>query len=634
MLLAPLIALAIVLGPLAWRAWRTGSVKIRLSLAVLAVTWAWACDDVSRPSVVVTPAEAPTDRPIEVPIEGFVTSDTCQACHPAEYGSWRSSYHRTMTQEVGPDTVLAPFDDVELQLYDQTFRLERRGDEYWVELDDPAWEGEGPAPRVWRQIVLSTGSHTFQAYWYATGKSRKLGLFLMCYRIDAARWMPVDAAFVIPPEVEFETDKGRWNRDCQRCHTTQTQPRIRGPEDIDTHLAEFSIACEVCHGPADEHVASNRDPKRRYAMHLGAEVDPTIVNPATLGPKRTSMVCGQCHGITTHKNDKLARDWKETGYAFRAGENLKESRRLVTEGDVYFWPDGMVRVSGREYSALIQSPCYNHGDKERIMTCLSCHQLHRDEDDPRPTMEWANDQLALGMDGDQACLQCHADFASPERVAEHTHHRPGALGSACYDCHMPHTTWGLLKGIRSHEVSSPSVAETLDFGRPNACNLCHLDRTLAWTGEHLESWYGIETPELEPDQESVAASLLWLITGDAGQRALASWHLGWEPAKRASGSAWMAPYLGLLLEDPYAGVRFRAYASLRELEGFEDFEFDFLADEEARAAAHAAVLERWGSVAQTAARPTLLLDENGQRDAETFERLRALRDDRPVILAE
>ena len=36
----------------------------------------------------------------------------------------------------------------------------------------------------------------------------------------------------------------------------------------------------------------------------------------------------------------------------------------------------------------------------------------------------------------------------------------------------------------------------LETGRPNACNLCHLDRTLAWTAKHLEGWYGFAPPEL------------------------------------------------------------------------------------------------------------------------------------------
>src|SRR5438045_2970710 len=30
--------------------------------------------------------------------EEFVSSDTCQSCHPSQYGSWHQSFHRTMTQ--------------------------------------------------------------------------------------------------------------------------------------------------------------------------------------------------------------------------------------------------------------------------------------------------------------------------------------------------------------------------------------------------------------------------------------------------------------------------------------------------------------------------------------------------------
>src|SRR6185503_12558654 len=29
---------------------------------------------------------------------GYVRSDTCRSCHPAEYASWRQTFHRTMTQ--------------------------------------------------------------------------------------------------------------------------------------------------------------------------------------------------------------------------------------------------------------------------------------------------------------------------------------------------------------------------------------------------------------------------------------------------------------------------------------------------------------------------------------------------------
>jgi len=54
---------------------------------------------------------------------------------------------------------------------------------------------------------------------------------------------------------------------------------------------------------------------------------------------------------------------------------------------------------------------------------------------------------------------------------------------------MPHTSYGLLKGIRSHQINSPTVKASLATGRPNACNLCHLDKTLAWSGQKLNEWY-------------------------------------------------------------------------------------------------------------------------------------------------
>src|SRR5205814_10303265 len=118
-------------------------------------------------------------------------------------------------------------------------------------------------------------------------------------------------------------------------------------------------------------------------------------------------------------------------------------------------------------------------------------------------------------------------------------------------CHMPHTTYGLLKALRSHQISVPSVAVTLDTGRPNACNLCHLDKTLQWTAARLQQWYGTPPPRLSDEQQTIAASLPWMLKRDAGQRALTAWSMGWAPARQASGQSWMPPYLGLLLDDPY-----------------------------------------------------------------------------------
>ena len=42
-------------------------------------------------------------RPIQVAEEGYVSSETCRACHPAQYASWHTSFHRSMTQVATAD---------------------------------------------------------------------------------------------------------------------------------------------------------------------------------------------------------------------------------------------------------------------------------------------------------------------------------------------------------------------------------------------------------------------------------------------------------------------------------------------------------------------------------------------------
>src|SRR5207244_3918886 len=68
-----------------------------------------------------------------------------------------------------------------------------------------------------------------------------------------------------------------------------------------------------------------------------------------------------------------------------------------------FWSDGMSRATGREFSVMMESPCYKRGE----MSCLSCHEMHQKQGDPRKRKEWAAGQLKRGMDGNRACVQCH-----------------------------------------------------------------------------------------------------------------------------------------------------------------------------------------------------------------------------------
>jgi len=199
---------------------------------------------------------------------------------------------------------------------------------------------------------------------------------------------------------------------------------------------------------------------------------------------------------------------------------------------------------------------------------------------------------------------------------------------------MPFTTYGLLKAIRSHQIDSPSVSKTLETGRPNACNLCHLDKTLEWTADALSKWFGTPAPSLSREHRRVSLAVLDALRGDAGQRALIAWSMGWQDAQRASGSDWMAPLLAQLLADRYAAVRYIAYRSLKRLPGFASFEFDFTAGPQQQERAREQALQLWRRSGRAGARAEVLIGTDGDSLGSEVQSWLRQRDDQEMFLAE
>lgn len=627
---------------------------------VLALTLGWALW-VRGPA----PVEALVEhRPIQIPNTAYTSSDTCRACHPGQYETWHTSYHRTMTQVATPQTVVANFNTTTVaDVHGRPMSLRVRGERFFAEFDDPDWDGQGEAaPRVEREVVMITGSHHQQIYWYATGRDRLLGQLPGAYLIAEQRWIPRRMAVLSPPTDPVFSESGHWNSTCIACHATQGKPEFDTPfgsrpldeQTIQTTATEFGISCEACHGPGEQHVRDNRNPLRRYGFHFGSAADTTTAQPAKLDPRKSSQVCGQCHGIWEFYDERGERHANSAGLPYRPGGELAETRfvaqptqnlesptmkMLVSSDEGFvrdsFWPDGKVRVSGREYNGLLESPCYkNATESSRTMSCFSCHTLHQTADDKRPPKQWANDQLSPSAQGNDACTQCHEPIKA--NLAAHTRHAPESTGSSCYNCHMPYTTYGLLKTMRSHTVSTPSVAESVEHGRPNACNLCHLDKSLQWTSDSLGKFYGTPAVALGEDEQRVAAAILWALRGDAGQRAIVAQAMGWEPAQRASGVNWMAPYLAQLLDDPYDAIRFIAGRSLKTLPAFSAFSYDFVSGPRTRREVQRQVMSVWDRGRQVGPRTDseLLVDGQGALRVDAVLRLIAARDNRRVFLRE
>ena len=594
-------------------------------------------NDASRAALLAsTPAQARL-KPVTAPNNAYTSSQTCRACHPSEYKSWHNSYHRTMTQLAKSGAILGKWHGTRLPLGQATLQLEheQKRDEFWVNT-----VGADGIKTDSQRVTMTTGSHHLQVYWTADANGNLQHPFPFGWLIADQKWVPVQDTFLRDPHLAAPDAK--WNNVCIKCHAVAGRPGIDArTRTVNTETAELGISCEACHRPAGAHIAHYQNPVNRYISHLGDKAVHAILNPAseTLDHRLSAQACGQCHSYQYTPNPL---DWLRNGPRFLPGNELNANTTVVhastfiangkqPEGHPHpggewlgdrFWPDGMVRVTGREYNGLLDTACFQRGK----MSCLSCHSMHGYLDN--------NDQLAPRMETNEACLKCHDDFR--DNLTAHTHHAADSTGSLCYNCHMPHTTYGLLSGIRSHQIDSPSVEAHLKTGRPNACNLCHLNQTLEWSSSHLTKWYDHRQPKLDNDDKSISAMLKMLLKGDAGQRAIAAWNMGWEPARKASGGNWQAPWLIRTMNDPYAAVRYIAHKALMADPAFAGTPFDYTAPLAKRATQIDAISERRADAELLGQAPhaQLLLDAQGKPLEDVADRLTRQRDNRPITLQE
>ena len=150
---------------------------------------------------------------------------------------------------------------------------------------------------------------------------------------------------------------------------------------------------------------------------------------------------------------------------------------------------------------------------------------------------------------------------------------------------MPYTVYGLLKGIRNHRIDSPHVTGRVGGnGRPNACNLCHLDRTLGWAARQARRVVQAARAE-RARRRDAGGDRRGSLSGDAVLRAIAAWHFGWDAAHKAAPATSAAvPYLVAALGDPYSAVRYVAGHALAKIDPAAQFDYLAPVDERRRAA--------------------------------------------------
>jgi hypothetical protein len=204
---------------------------------------------------------------------------------------------------------------------------------------------------------------------------------------------------------------------------------------------------------------------------------------------------------------------------------------------------------------------------------------------------------------------------------------------------MPHQVFSLLTTHRSHRIENPTLDGSRGTGKPHACNLCHLDKSLGWTRDQLARWpaaAGRPVAKLSEDEERVAAGVLLLCEGDARTRVVVAGAFGDPAAHRASGTDWHGSFLSRMLEhERYPAVRYLAHRGLKAAQGEGGAPpFDHLARPEDRSRQLRALRAWYDAAPVRRPAPGLPLAADGLPDDAVLRRLLDRRTDPDLTINE
>src|ERR1700676_1573026 len=247
---------------------------------------------------------------------------------------------------------------------------------------------------------------------------------------------------------------------CEGCHSV-------GHDIAPKKVTEWNVGCEKCHGPGSDHVE-----------HQGR---PNIINPAKLDYVQANDTCIQCHSQGQPLTNPIKGKYYDWPVGFQMGKKLVDFWKLEDHklGELTFthFPDGTAHKNRMQGNDFVQSVMYTRG-----VTCVSCHDPHGSEND-----------AMLIKPVNAICSTCHGPNSQngphAPTIQAHTHHAPGSAGSECVACHMPRIEQTIADvNVRAHTFKFITPAESDALKIPNACNLCHADKTTAWATEALKGW--------------------------------------------------------------------------------------------------------------------------------------------------
>ena len=473
-----------------------------------------ACSSKPDDQIAPTVAQKPVVES-SIAARDYIGPDACGECHAEQLALWRTSLHRVMNQRADADSIIAP-DGATLAYRDGT-----------VKLDGNTLTFARGAQSVRYRITRTIGRKALQEFvGIADGSTEEVRLPVGWWpRLGGLYPQPFFDPWLREDDLDiYAPVKEPWAERCPWCHSTypfeQRIARSSGPKSLGHGLEQYfvgppggvrlavgqqvttGISCESCHLGGRAHAAGSDI----HFVPLGAEARPGAPAPTAFAVERldagiVNTVCAQCHS--------------------------GPSPRL---------PDGSATRNSSEALDLAASSC-------TTARCTHCHDPHRGG---------SSEARAIA-----ACTECHSAFRDPATARAHAGKEHGDV--TCLDCHMPKIAMGIDHYVRSHRISSPANPVMLAAAAPNACNLCHLDRSIRWTLAELEKDAGNLDAYGDPD-ESVGA--VWLASAEPDIRVTAAMAYA-----RSKLGRYALPELLPLLDDARPYVRTWTQFAVEEILG-------------------------------------------------------------------
>ena len=382
-------------------------------------------------------AQKASDRsPSIPPAAHYVGSAACQNCHEEIFARWSKTRMANVVRDpkVHPDAIIPDFAKPDPLL---TFTRE----------DVALVYGSGWKQRYFKKV--GNDYFPYPAQWDVTHK-----MWRPYHVTDGSDWW---APLYPDPGDNSKRPTGPL---CDGCHSV-------GFNITNNAVAEWNVGCERCHGAGSAHV---EHPTRD-----------NILNAARMDYVHANDTCIQCHSQGQPLKNPIEGKYYDWPVGYAVGLDLSAFWKLESHelGKLTFthFPDGTAHKNRMQGNDFVPSLMYTRG-----VTCFSCHDPHG-----------SSNEAMLRRSASEVCLACHGPGSQngPHAVSitAHTHHKEGSAGSQCVACHMPKIEQTIADvNVSSHTFHFVTPAQTDALKIPNACNVCHKDKSTDWAATALAGW--------------------------------------------------------------------------------------------------------------------------------------------------